>query len=403
MRFLSFARARRRFGSLAILLIVISLDATGATKFRVVHNFKGGSDGAGPSGGLTWGEAGSLYGTTRGGGTGQRCMGGCGTVFTLTPAFGNWKESVVHSFDDPPAGPFGGVIKRDQEELGTMNSDSGGLLFAVGNHGGWRQQALPDGGSWATLLARNGFLYGTGVGVIFKVTPDSNQWLQSVIYTFHPEQGHDGTDGDTPAGSLIADASGNLYGVTKFGGNYTDCGASTGCGTVFELVRSGNGTWEEHVLYRFAKTQNDGQLPMAGLYMDSAGNLYGTTYQGGRRQTGTIFQLHRDKTGQWHESVLFDFPRSEDGGGPMSPLAGDRRGNLYGTAGGGSGACSCGVVFELGSGRNGRWLYHVLHHFHGKDGAAVDSGLLPDDKGTYYGTTLGGGMYSSGVVFEITP
>jgi len=176
---------------------------------------------------------------------------------------------------------------------------------------------------------------------------------------------------------------------------------SGGFGTAFELVREGNGRWKEHVLYRFAQFSGDGERPLAGVVMDSRGNLYGTTSQGGKYQNGTIYELTRDKAGRWKESILFDFPTVGDGGSP-GPVILDGQGNLYGTAGGGGGTCSCGVVFKLAPGANGKWKYTVLHHFKGTDGGQPWAGLTFGAKGELYGTTSWGGTYLYGVVFEIT-
>jgi uncharacterized repeat protein (TIGR03803 family) len=402
---------RRRFPfwlghCFTILMLAATLASTAraGSKFKVLYNFKGGTDAAGPYAGVTFDQKGKLYGTTLGGGGGGNCNGGCGTVFELVPHRDRkWTETVVHSFDYSPVGPFGGLVAGPQGGLyGTTNSNEGSFLFEVTANGKWNQFKLPDGGSWATLLADTGPFYGTGGSGVFEVS-DSGGWQQNVIYTFHPQPGKDGTDGSSPQGTLIPDGAGHLYGVTEFGGNYSKCSGSGGCGTVFKLSRDGNGRWKEHMLHRFARFTNDGQLPMAGVVMDAAGNLYGTTYEGGKYQTGTIYKLSRDKTGQWKETILFHFPRVEDGGGPTANLVLDSKGNLYGTAGGGGGSCSCGVVFEFKRGSGGKWEYSVLHRFTGADGGMVEAGLTPDGKGNFYGTTPWGGTYLYGVVFAITP
>ena len=142
---------------------------------------------------------------------------------------------------------------------------------------------------------------------------------------------------------------------------------------------------------------------MAGLVMDSQGSLYGTTFQGGAYQTGTLFKLTRGSNGQWRETVLFDFPKNEDGGGPIAPMVFDRAGNLYGTTVGGGTQASYGVVFKLSPGSGGKWVYSVLHRFSGPDGGHPYAGVTLDGKGNLYGTTFWGGKYLYGVVYEITP
>jgi uncharacterized repeat protein (TIGR03803 family) len=143
---------------------------------------------------------------------------------------------------------------------------------------------------------------------------------------------------------------------------------------------------------------------LAGLALDKSGNLYGATIQGGSTGCGMLFKLTHTTNG-WKESVVHDFTQPTSGCGP-SVLTFDQAGNLYGTAGGGTGQCEagCGVAFKLTPGSGGKWNYSVLHHFTGNDGAYPDAGVILDKKGNLYGTTeLGGGGHSVGVVFEITP
>jgi hypothetical protein len=251
------------------------------------------------------------------------------------------------------------------------------------------------------------------LGDVFEATPDASGWVQRIIYTFHPHSGKDGTDGYAPVGTLISDASGNLYGATDNGGNYSLCSGSGGCGTVFELVPRADGTWKEYVLHRFAQVHNDGQLPYAGVVMDGSGNLYGTTIEGGNFRDanvclvgcGTVFKLARGADGYRREVILHNFGKNKaEGIGPASPLVIDRSGNLYGmTNDGGDQNCFCGVVFKLSSKQGGKWKYSVLHAFTGTDGGVPVTGLTLDAHGNIYGTTPYGGAYEKGVVFEITP
>jgi hypothetical protein len=396
--------------SLALLSLTLALFpcAESQRTLKVLYNFKGGHDAAAPLSGVTFDQKGDLYGTTAGGGTGK-CGGGCGTVYKLTPSTtGEWVESVLHSFPysaDFGEGPIGGLVSDNVGRLygTTWGGDEGGLLFRLNPPCGWSQYVLPFGGSAATLLMdSSGSLYGN-LGDVYQITPDRTGWKQKSIYSFHPQNGQDGTDGLVPIGTLISDVAGNLYGVTKFGGNYSLCLSGGGCGTVFKLSPSADGKWREHVLHRFAKFDNDGQLPFAGLTMDPQGNLFGTTYQGGPYQTGAVFELKRGAGGQWKETILFDFPTLRDGQFPTQALVLDNKGNVYGVAAGGGGACNCGVVFKLIRGPHGKWSYTVLHHFIGSDGYFPESSLTIDGKGNLYGTTLFGGVYRYGVVYELTP
>ena len=138
-------------------------------------------------------------------------------------------------------------------------------------------------------------------------------------------------DGATPYAGLIMDGAGNLYGTTLGNGTINQ-------GVVFQLTPDQTGTaWTETVLYRFCSQTNcaDGAYPEAGLIMDEAGNLYGTTYYGGIGGSGVVFRLTPDQTGTaWTETVLYSFCSQTDCADGATPSAGlimDRAGNLYGT------------------------------------------------------------------------
>ena len=195
------------------------------------------------------------------------------------------------------------------------------------------------------------------------------------------------------------DAAGNLYGTTE-GGGIASCGG-LGCGVVFELAPDGT----ETVLYSFCSQSGcaDGAVPLAGLIMDAAGNLYGTTAFGGTSNQGVVFQLAPDGTAT-----------AIANGGPYAayPYAGlvmDTVGNLYGTTYNGGGAYGDGVVFELRPDPSGTgWTGTVLHSLCGRcgDGDNPQAGLILDAAGNLYGTTLGGGLGpfgGNGVVFKLAP
>jgi len=158
-----------------------------------------------------------------------------------------------------------------------------------------------------------------------------------------------GTDGSAPYAGLTMDASGNLYGTTWTGGIYSNPNVGSG-GTVFKLTTAGN----ESVLWSFGNG-TDGALPYAGLLMDAAGNLYGTTWSGGtgglRNDAGTVFELTPPSTGggNWSESILWNFEvNGADGFQPYPGLIMDRSGNLYGTTqAGGTQDTDSGTVFEI--------------------------------------------------------
>jgi uncharacterized repeat protein (TIGR03803 family) len=388
------------------------LAAAAQTKFKVLYNFKGPPDAAAPWAGVTLNEEGDLYGTTPGGGTGK-CGGGCGAVYKLTRQDSEvWTEKVVHSFQHANDFVFGGLVG---DGLGDLYGTTGGtdILFELTSRGIWRQFTLPDGGSNSSLAPDGlGHFYGPGGGGVFELGRAGRGWKQTVLYQFQC-----GSDGCGEVWSVVSDAKGNLYGTTKFGGNYPPmCSGSAGCGTVFELTPEAGGKWKEQILHRFAQFKNDGQLPFGGLVLDSQGNLYGTTIEGGSVRNsglclvgcGVVFKLSPGANGQWKETIVHNFCQTKDcsdGAGPWGTLLFDAAGNLYGISAGGNSACyeGCGLVFRLTPQANGQSQFSVLHRFDGKDGYTPVGGLASDGHGNFYGTTLSGGTHQYGVVYEITP
>jgi uncharacterized repeat protein (TIGR03803 family) len=216
-----------------------------------------------------------------------------------------------------------------------------------------------------------------------------------------------GGDGSRPASGLIRDAAGNLYGTSWMGG-------ATNSGVVYELSPVGNG-WTERVIHSF-NGPVDGAAPFDSLVMDGAGNLYGTTQNGGAYNQGTVLKLEPASDGQWICSVLHAFTGGEDGGAPMYGLILDGAGNLYGTTivGGipGGKVCfyGCGVAFKVAPDSDGRWIETVLYAFRGgSDGRIPIGALLLDKLGNLYGSADQGGELKNcdglgcGVVFELSP
>jgi uncharacterized repeat protein (TIGR03803 family) len=187
-------------------------------------------------------------------------------------------------------------------------------------------------------------------------------------------------DGRGAYGSLAADQAGNLWGTTAQGGTYD-------CGTVFKLDSAGT----ETILHSF--NCQDGYYPWDGVFRDPAGNLYGTTWQGGTSNLGTVFKV--DSTGNFTLLHSFSGP---DGDFPYGSVIGDAAGNLYGTTSGG-GVYSMGTVFKVDKSGNET----VLYSFAGLDGSSPDGGLMRDSTGDFYGTTTGGGVSDRGTVFKLAP
>jgi uncharacterized repeat protein (TIGR03803 family) len=241
----------------------------------------------------------------------------------------------------------------------------------------------------------SGNLYGTTFGdpythygSVYELTKGSDgTWTETVLHTF---QG--GTDGRNPAAGLVRDQAGNLYGTEPIAG-------ADHAGVVFELTL-GSGGWSESIIYTFTDGA-DGAGPYASLILDQAGNLYGTTSQGGTTGNGVVFKL-TPGSGGCTQSVLYSFTGGDDGGWPMAPLAFDAEGNLYGTAEK-DGPSSSGVVFKLSPSANG-WTQRVVYSFTGgNDGKEPDAGLVRDGAGSLYTSTTGGGAGDSGVVLKLRP
>jgi uncharacterized repeat protein (TIGR03803 family) len=209
---------------------------------------------------------------------------------------------------------------------------------------------------------------------------------EKVLYTFTV-----GSDGYFPQSALILDNAGNLYGTTPGGGAYRE-------GNVFELTSSGSG-WTETILYSFTGS-NDGYGPTGPLVWGENGNLFGVTVRGGALNAGTVFELSPTSGGGWTESTLYAFSGGSDGGQPVG-LIPDGKGNLYGiTNNGGDASCNCGVVFELKHSK-GSWTEIVLRSFLGLPDGTGPIGLAFDNAGNLYGTTLLGGAYNAGTVFQM--
>jgi len=347
----------------------------GTWEETVLHSFTGEPDGWGPSAGLIFDAAGNLYGTTAGGGAGA-CNGGCGIVFELSPGVGGgWTETVLYSF-------------CSDRECADGDSPRAGLIFD------------PAGNLYGTTFGAGGIDSG---GTVFELTPGvGGTWTETVLYSFD-RSARDGTD---PSAGLIFDTAGNLYGTTSLFGHKPCCDA----GTAFELT-PGAGGWSETLLYSFRLDDyNSGDEPYAGLIFDASGNLYGTTYMGGAYRKpcggagcGTVFQLTPRAGGGWKQTELHSFGKDKDGEAPQAGVVRDSAGNLYGTTLDG-GAYGYGTVFKLTPETNGKWTEKVLHSFgKDKDGASPYAGLIFDADGNLYGTTSQGGTDNSGTVFEITP
>jgi uncharacterized repeat protein (TIGR03803 family) len=277
--------------------------------------------------------------------------------------------------------------------------DSAGNIFGTASSGG----------------AHNG-------GVVFELVPNAGKtnYAEKVLYSFCAKAKC--ADGQTPDAGLTVDSSGDLFGTTFAGGANCQSGDPIGCGTVFKLTRpaAGQTKWTEKVLYSFCAAANcaDGSFPHAVLVMDGAGNLFGTTFNGGVNcqsaivpGCGTVFEMVLNKaTGKYAEKVLYKFCSEldcADGQYPTGTLAMDVSGDLYGAASNG-GANNAGVAFKLvANGAKTHWTEKVIHDFCAKakcaDGQYPYGGLIMDGSGKLFGTTIIGGANGAGTAFELTP
>jgi uncharacterized repeat protein (TIGR03803 family) len=360
--------------------------ANGSSTITTLANFTG-ANGANPYAGLVMDPSGNLYGTTANGGAAND-----GTVFEL--AAGSGTITTLASFN----------CTNGANPLGVLTLDSQGNLYGTANLGGASNHGtvfeLAAGSSTITTVASfngtngsgpvaglimdgSGNLYGTAAnggaynnGTVFKVVHGSG--AITALASFQHS-----TTGANPQGSLVMDASGNLYGTTE---NGPVVSGVTWDGTVFELA-AGSSTITTLTSFRGIK----GEYPMGGLVMDASSNLYGTT-QGFTGQPGTVFEL-APASSTFTVLARFDYP---SGKGPIAGVVMDSSGNVYGPAGGGS--ANDGVVFEQAAGSG---TITPLASFNGTNGSGPGGGMVMDASGNLYGMTSGGGASNDGTVFEI--
>jgi uncharacterized repeat protein (TIGR03803 family) len=371
-----------------LLIAVLSLivPASAEWKEKVLYSFQGGAnDGAVPAGGVVFDKQGNLYGATTGGGP-------AGTVFQLRPPARQgdpWTETLIYQFQ-------GEGSKDGSAPNGGLIIDAAGNLYGVTAYGG--------AGDCLLLGAK------VGCGTVYEISPPKQKggaWTRTILYSFpNAKQGY------LPNGNLVFDGTGNLYGATTFGGTKgTSCDSFYGgqCGTVFELSppKARGGKWTEEVLHKFA-SGTDGANPDGGLVLDGAGNVYGTTYAGGTQGWGTVFKLNppKQKGGSWTEKQLHVFNVVSGGANPSAGVVFGENGMLYGTTYAG-GTRGNGVVFDLAPPKGGRgpWRESVLHRFSGgNDGDGPRAGLTFDAVGRAYGTTaIATDRGVDGNVFRLRP
>jgi len=411
---------KNNFASRSVLVLtMVSIFLAAGSMFsaaqtlKTIYSFDNrDQNGSFPPAGVTLDHSGTLFGTTGDGGPRS-----CGTAYALRPNGTNWTLTYIKDFGGLnscfPGSPLvedsAGNLYGSTNGWGLMN----GALFELSPvaGGGWRQTDLatfPNGcdcGEYtmpAPIFDQSGNVYSVsrynglyGHGMVYEVTPNGDgTWNELELYDFAG-----GADGFGP-NSLIFDRAGNLFGTTTSGG--------TSGGTAFELMPMAGGGWQKSTIYSFGTVDADPE----GLIVDKSGNLYGAAEVGGVLNHGTVFELSPDGSGGWAHKILYSFrgTASGDGAVPQSPLLFDRGQDLWGvTYSGGisTGSCSpdgCGTVFRLSPNSGGTWSeVHYDFQTDSTGPAYPHPGLVFDQKGNLYGTTLGGGTYGAGTVFELTP
>jgi uncharacterized repeat protein (TIGR03803 family) len=318
----------------------------------VLDSFNG-TNGSGPDASLITDSAGDLFGTTNLGGSSNK-----GSVFEIVKSGSGYSSTptVLASF----TGTSGSSL------FGSLYMDASGNLFGTASTGGANNK-----------------------GSVFEVAKSGSGYGGTPILL----ASFNGSNGASPEGGLITDTAGDLFGTTVSGGSNND-------GTVFEIAKNGSGFSNAPILIA-AFNGTTGQAPHGSLIMDSSGDLFGTTANGGANNQGTLFEIV--KNGSTYSStptVLASFGGSY-GNNPVGSLIVDASGDLFGTASAG-GASNHGTVFELVKTANGYSTPTVLTSFNGTNGQDPQGSLIMDSAGNLYGTTSSGGANNDGTLFEIT-
>jgi len=384
-----------KVGFFGVAMCIVSNAASADATFQTLYAFTGGNDGGSPQSGLIMDAAGNLYGTTPLGGASSM-----GTLFKLAP---DGTFILLHTFKGGRDGatPTGAALTLDGHGTIYGLTQAGGVAnggtayryrngklkilhsFGVGNDVAWPQSGLlmqPDGSLVGVTSYGGGSACTSGCGAIFKLAADGTE---TILHAFAGGTG----DGSYPTGTPVRDLAGNLYGTTYYGGQANK-------GTVYRIAPDNTAS----VVYSFA---NPASNPYQGLTFDKHGNLFGTTAEMYGSFTGAVFEINTSN----QESIVFNLAQGPGWGFGLTSLLPDGKGNLYGTVrdGGGNQACNigtgCGAVVALDP--RGQQIT-VLHAFGGSDGMTPYSGVVADGHGNFYGTTMAGGANNAGTIFKIS-
>jgi uncharacterized repeat protein (TIGR03803 family) len=401
--------------ALAIALASLSITVGTYASEKVIFAF--GAESALPNTALATDSAGNFYGAANVG------VGQCPIIYELSPTSnGAWTETILYTFQNcfrTDIYPIG-ALSVDKEgnlygaQYGFGPADGSGAVYELVKHadGTFTYKALhnfggDEGGPYGDLAWDSaGNIYGatyhdstTFNGEVFELSPQSNgSWKDTILYQFPAPNGTGG-----PAGSIIFDGNGNLYGATFYGsGGYE----GNSRGAIYELSPRSGGQWKLNILYNFTIADKS-QFPNSRLIFDANGNLYGTGQ--GASFYGSVFEASPSSNGgTWTVKTIHSFTSGRDGGDTAGNLVFDANGNLYGITYSGGNGCSqslCGTVYKLTPQAGGVWKESIFHAFESaSDGSIPYAGLLLGNDGNFYGTTYhGGSRYGYGTVYEIIP
>ena len=379
-----------------VFLLLSAAHSAFAQTETILDNFQSDAVGNSPTESVVFDSAGNLYGVTSYG-----AAGGSGAIFEMSPTEGGTWGAPVVLLDSAgrPESPLvfhGGNIFTTAIFL----AFHGGVYELSPEGSGWTQDILYEfsrapvdtSEPWGNVVFdSSGNLYGTTqlgptgrqLGAVFELSPtESGSWTETIPFTA----------GVAAYGYLphwvIMDPAGNLYVASLYGSAYQN-------GAVVKLTPSAGG-WTTTLLSTF---------PSSPTYMTlgANGDIYGVTPYGGVYALGSVFRLRKTATGPWRLQTVHSFGSGTDGVLPNSAPIFDSAGNLYGTTDNG-GTAGVGVVFKLSPGQGGNWSESILHNFldDGIDGTDPMGGVVFGPDGNLYGTTYYGGLFGDGVLYELT-
>jgi uncharacterized repeat protein (TIGR03803 family) len=368
-----------------------------------------GAEGSYPDGVLIADAAGDLFGITSGGGANDR-----GTVFEIVRTqngYASAPTTLVSFSGADGAFPYAGLIADAAGNLfGTTlqgGADNDGTVFEIAKtKGGFAGAPI----TLASFTGTDGWYLQGGLctdaaGDLFGTTSrggaDNDGTVFEIVKTAHGFAGAPttlvsfaGADGSTPVGSLIADAAGDLFGTTRYGGADND-------GTVFEIAKT-KGGYASAPTTLVSFTGADGSQPLASLLADAAGDLFGTTYQGGSDNDGTVFEIAKTSSGYASTPTILASFTGADGADPVCSLIVDAKGDIFGTTEEG-GINNEGMVFEIAkTGAGYAAAPTILVKFDGRNGSNPLDGLLANAAGDLFGTTSEILFNGDGTVFELS-